>query len=303
MNNPTKKINFVKFAELRPGVDIADCKAVLLSHWKEPDAGEEGNIYLYQYGCRLRIDINGKIGSVSFFHKFPKKRTIAQLYLGISLDDAKKVYPSLTEEEGQDDEWRKFSYILDENEYLDLYFLHGVLRSIDIFNPNAVYPRKESYDFSHLFPKANVEQCPFFEDGNFKLIVLSTLLQEGLIQIGKPNELASFVLGRYIDFDEDEEIKGYNSIEECREYLIKYPLTKELLNNIEEIHFDGSHDIYTYIFYHWDGESDEFDVKSIRGCENLKNLKEISMEVMCAFSPEEQEYIEALKAKGIKVEQ
>lgn len=46
----------------------------------------------------------------------------------------------------------------------------------------------------------------------------------------------------------------------------------------------------------WDGESDEFDVKSINGFANLPNLRE---EQYIAICPEEM--MEGVRAKGIKV--
>lgn len=303
MNNPTKKIDFVKFAKLKLGVAFEDCKEVLLSHWKEPRASDEGFIFLYKFGCSLRVDVNGKVGNLSYFGNFPKKRVVAKLRLGASFDDAKELYPGLNEEVYEKEGWQQFSQHLSENERLVLRFNQGILRGMDILNPNAIYPKKEDFDFNKLFPKASIHPCPFFEDENFKFVVLSELLEKDLIKLGSPEELASFVLGRYIDFDEDEEITGYDSIAECREYLAKYPLSKALLENIEELYFDGSLEIYRYICYQWDGESGEFDVKSLKGCENLPNLKKLSMYCMNEFTPDEQNYIDGLKSKGIEVNQ
>ena len=57
-----------------------------------------------------------------------------------------------------------------------------------------------------------------------------------------------------------------------------------LLARVESLGFDGGNEIYHYIWYHWDGESNDFDLETIRGiehCPQLRRFNEISMVKHC----------------------
>ncbi|WP_418889600.1 DUF6892 domain-containing protein [Rhizobium laguerreae] len=100
-----------------------------------------------------------------------------------------------------------------------------------------------------------------FADSNLKLVVLSSLLDAKQIDLGTPAQLATHVLGRAVDLEDD----GYEIIPEARAYLERYPLTDELLAAVEEIEFDGGGTAYEFAWYFWDGEDDVFDVKELTG--------------------------------------
>jgi len=266
MNNPTKKIDFVAFSELRPGVPYSDCKDILLSHWRSLKAPDEGKITLFKFGCSVSVDINGIISKVSYFGRFPEKRVIEGLRRGMALHEVQNIFTELVEIENDEDGWRDFTQNLESGYLLTLNFCKDVLAGINIENPQAIYPKKEDFNFGQYYPTPLSEGDSLFIDGNFKLAVLSELLSRGLIDLAKPEDLASYALGRYIDFgeDEDDEVTGYDSIPECLDYLLHYPLTEELLAQVETVYFDGGLEIYRYICYYWDGESDEFDITSLR---------------------------------------
>ncbi len=301
MSNPSKKIDFVAFSELRPGVLYTDCKDILLSHWRKLRAADEGKIYPFKYTCSLCIDVEGKIGKVSYFSSFPPKRVIENLRIGISMQDALAQKPNLKEEHCDKEGFRRFSQLVSLNNKLTLSFRNDSLVSIEIENPSAIYPKKEEYDFSKDYPQPVIEQNKLFKDDNLKLVVLGMLQSDGHIDLGKPEEMASFVLGRYIDFDNDTVISGYHSIDACRNYLIHYPLSVELLAKVDKLYCEASLDIYSYIFRYWDGETNEFDVTSLQGVEHLPSLKEISIHSLADFSTEEQQFNQQLMEKGIVI--
>ena len=61
--------------------------------------------------------------------------------------------------------------------------------------------------------------------------------------------------------------------------------------------FDGGEDIYFLLMEDWDGESDEFDVNSVKGFELLSNLKSVEYISMC-----DEELMEEFEKAGINVE-
>lgn len=68
------------------------------------------------------------------------------------------------------------------------------------------------------------------------------------------------------------------------------------LDKITEICFDGGNEIYFYICSDWDGEDDYFEIKSIKGYENLKNLTEVTY-----ISIVEEEILQPMKNDGIEI--
>ena len=56
------------------------------------------------------------------------------------------------------------------------------------------------------------------------------------------------------------------------------------ISSVEQIGFDGGNEIYQFAWYLWDGESDEFNVRSLAGieqCENLTAFIECTMVEKC----------------------
>lgn len=60
--------------------------------------------------------------------------------------------------------------------------------------------------------------------------------------------------------------------------------------------FDGGEEIYSIIMPNWDGESDEFEVRSVKGFEYLINLEEVEYISMC-----DEELMKIFEEAGIEV--
>lgn len=115
-----------------------------------------------------------------------------------------------------------------------------------------------------------------FADENLKLAVMSMLMEMGVIDLGRPDQLYRHVIGR----DIDEEAEGYAPVPGIRDYLVRYPLTPDMLQKIGTVWFDGGNPIYHYVWPFWDGEDTSFDVASLEGignCPNIRSLSFISM--------------------------
>ena len=63
-----------------------------------------------------------------------------------------------------------------------------------------------------------------------------------------------------------------------------------------DLAFDGGEEIYFLLMPYWDGESDELDVKSVKGFEQLPNLEKVDYISMC-----DEELMEAITDAGISV--
>ena len=101
-----------------------------------------------------------------------------------------------------------------------------------------------------------------------------------VLDLGQPEDLAKFVLGREVDL----EAEGWGLSQPLYDYLARYPLTQAHLDSVTTVGFDGGNLIYPYAWYHWDGESGEFDVKSLAGielCTNLTAFVECTMVESC----------------------
>ena len=129
-----------------------------------------------------------------------------------------------------------------------------------------------------------------FEDFGFKLVVINSLLGK---ETSFSEELEK-IQEKYVDCYEGD---GYEIIPEMAEYFENLKLTEEDLAMVEELVFDGGEDIYFLLMEDWDGESDEFDVNSVKGFELLLNLKSVEYISMC-----DEELMEEFEKAGINVE-
>lgn len=127
-------------------------------------------------------------------------------------------------------------------------------------------------DATDSYPPADGAPGAPFADPNFKLVVLSSLLDSGKLDLSSYEDLAHFVLKRTVDLEEE----GYELIPAAYDYLARYPLNEADLALVESIVFDGGNDIYPYCYRFWDGETNEFDVKSVAGIERCRNLRNIN---------------------------
>ena len=129
-----------------------------------------------------------------------------------------------------------------------------------------------------------------FEDFGFKLVVINSLLGKDTSFAKELEEMQE----KYVDeYDGD----GYECIPEMVDYFENLKLTEADLAMVEELVFDGGEDIYFLLMTDWDGESDEFDVQSVKGFELLPNLKAVEYIAMC-----DEELMEAFEKAGIEVD-
>jgi len=118
-----------------------------------------------------------------------------------------------------------------------------------------------------------------FADPNLKLAVMSGLMDKGILNLGTRKELAEHVLRR--PFDEEKE--GYQPNEAIRDYLLRYPLTTDMLNQADSLVLDGGNSIYFYIWRFWDGEDYTFNVDSLAGIGKCPNITSLDLTSMISF--------------------
>jgi len=133
------------------------------------------------------------------------------------------------------------------------------------------------------------DKSGIFEDFGFKLVVINSLLEEETSFSNKLEEMNE----KYVAVYEGD---GFECIPEMVEFFENLNLTKEDLALVTELCFDGGEEIYFMIMPEYDGESDEFDVKSIGGFEKLPNLRQVEYIAMCS-----EELIDEFKEKGIEI--
>ncbi|WP_244835003.1 hypothetical protein [Clostridium sp. BJN0001] len=133
------------------------------------------------------------------------------------------------------------------------------------------------------------DKSGMFEDFGFKLVVINSLLDK---ETSFTDELDN-MNEKYVDTYDDD---GFECILEMTYFFENLKLTKEDLSLVTELCFDGGEDIYFMIMPNWDGESEEFNVKSVGGFEKLLNLKKAEYISMCS-----EELMDKFKEKGIEV--
>ncbi|BBK79218.1 MULTISPECIES: DUF6892 domain-containing protein [Clostridium] len=133
------------------------------------------------------------------------------------------------------------------------------------------------------------DKSGIFEDFGFKLVVINSLLEKETSFSNKLEEMNE----KYVAVYEGD---GFECIPEMVEFFENLNLTKEDLALVTELCFDGGEEIYFMIMPEYDGESDEFDVKSIGGFEKLPNLRQVEYIAMCS-----EELIDEFKEKGIEI--
>ena len=118
------------------------------------------------------------------------------------------------------------------------------------------------------------DKSGIFADFGFKLVVINALLGKETSFSAELEKMKE----TYVDtYDGD----GYECIPEMVAYFENLTLTEEDLEQVTELSFDGGEEIYFLLMIYWDGESDEFDIKSVEGFEKLPNLKKVEYIAMC----------------------
>ena len=255
---------------------------------------------LEKHSCWLEVDADGLLCYVGWGTKFPAKYEISGLRIGMQFSDVCKVYPDLIRlEEPEEDALDISEYwtMLENGFKLELRIRNDQLTGMDLSLPQA---EKAEIDLSRLYPPPLPGPCPFFADPGLKFVVLEALLGLELIDLGEPEDLATFVLDRPVDFVFGPSPDGYDLIRNVTIIWPVTPLTQELLNQVKTLCFDGGHDIYTYMFRYWDGEIAEFDIQSLEGLEHLPNLEELH--IISMFDVDAQQpALNQLAARGVRI--
>lgn len=260
-------------AALRPGMPVAAVEAAMGSAWRAPATHKGGVIDILEntYGVIVRIDRSGLIGKVDFSSRF--KQTVAGVPMGIHLTDIPATIPAMTiGEESKVQRGTRFGTMRLPEGQLSARISYDKIYDIEISNPNADYDKPTAPPY----PAPAVEPGAPFSDPPLKLAVMAALLRSKMLDLGTPEQLASHVLGRPVDLEEE----GYDLIPQALDYLLRYPLTDEQLASVDWVQFDGGEEIYPYAWYFWEGEDGVFDIHDtadLHHCVNLRGISVISM--------------------------
>ncbi|MEV4134799.1 hypothetical protein AB0J72_21825 [Dactylosporangium sp. NPDC049742] len=81
--------------------------------------------------------------------------------------------------------------------------------------------------------------------------------------------------------------------------VLAIELTQQQLDSVERLHWTGGgYDIQHAVWPQWDGETGEFDLRSLRGIESLRNLKHLQVTPLSLLPPAD---LAALRATGVTV--
>lgn len=158
------------------------------------------------------------------------------------------------------------------------------------------------YDYSYdEMRKERKDKSGLFEDYGFKLVVMDSLLDKNPSFLEELKDLREKYDDLdhevYAQFEPDDEIDNeYCFIPEIAAFLENVVLTQEELDKVNYLCFDAGNKIYSYIYRDWDGEDETFDVKSIKGFEKLRNLKEVEYISLCY-----EDVLEPMKEAGISI--
>jgi hypothetical protein len=262
-------VDFNVLANLRPGEGKEMLARALGSRWREPGPHQQGLVKSIAnvHGFLAQVDTSGHIGAIYFHEPFPNIE-IAGLRFGMPTAEALAKRPEL-KEATRLPVYETVHYAAEVSSHYRMLveFRWGKLYQIGFRNPQAVYPDKKPM----VYPRpAGAPGAPF-ADPNFKLVVLSSLLDNDALDLGSYQDLASHVLNWPIDLEQE----GYKLLPQAYDYLVRYPLTGDDLALVERIVFDGGNAIYPYCYRFWDGETTEFDVKSVEGITHCPNVRSI----------------------------
>lgn len=114
-----------------------------------------------------------------------------------------------------------------------------------------------------------------FRDFNFKLLVIEQLMYWDQT-LSPAFSLREHMRARGID-DLDAYVEAnrleYTILPEARAYFQELKIPADLLASVEELTFDGGHQVFMECAPVWDGEDDLFDVRSLDDLDLLPNLK------------------------------
>jgi hypothetical protein len=263
-------IDFNSLAALRPGEARENLARLLGIRWREPPPHRQGQVKVlsHRFGFEAQIDTSGHIGALQYHDPFPKTVSFFGLNIDMPVEAALAAMPQLSLS-FRTPVYRSVYYAADVSSRYKMVveFRWGKLYGISFRDPQAVYPAKQPM----AYPAPEGAVGAPFGDPNFKLAVMSSLLEDDALDLADPSDLAAFALKRPVNLEKE----GYQLSHEAYDYLIRYPLTGADLASVESITFDGGNEIYPYCFRFWDGETSEFDVKSISGIELCPNIRRL----------------------------
>ncbi|MEO9338639.1 hypothetical protein ABFT80_14455 [Mesorhizobium sp. SB112] len=261
----------VGLARLRPGMSTSDVAAALGAHWRTPAPHKGGIVDTLEnsHGVVVHLDKKEAIGRVSFDWRF-QAIPIEGVQMGMTMDEARKALPDL--EIGDDFPMmrgvREGVRKLPDGVLMRVRFTLEKINAISFSANDAEY--REAYAPPYASPSGR-PGAPF-ADVNFKLIVLSSLVERKALNLGTPQDLASHVLQRDVDLEEE----GYDLMPEVLDYLARYPLTEEMLAQVDSIRFDAGNKLYRFAWHYWGGADDTFDVSDMGGIDLCPNITSVS---------------------------
>ncbi|WP_411108677.1 DUF6892 domain-containing protein [Streptomyces sp. c-19] len=114
-----------------------------------------------------------------------------------------------------------------------------------------------------------------FHDFNFKLLVVEKLMYWDET-LSPAFSLKQHMRARGVEdldaYVEENELE-YTVLDEARTYFEELEIPTELLATVEELTFDGGHQVFMECAPVWDGEDDLFDVHRLDDLDLLPNLK------------------------------
>lgn len=134
------------------------------------------------------------------------------------------------------------------------------------------------------------DKMGLYKDFNFKLVVIDALIDKSPA-FKKDLEV---MIKKYNP--SYEWYSGAGPIKEMLQFFSELVIEEKDLDKITELCFDGGNKIYNYIQPDWDGEDSFFDIESIKGFEQIKNLKSVLY-----ISMINKEALEPMKERGIKI--
>ncbi len=266
----TDDVDLGALARLRPGVPASALQAALGSRWRAPAPHQGGLVDIVEnsHHFTARLDVKGIVGEVRYLRQFDERLSIDGLRIGMNLDEVKAARPDIRIGEIMKGGPMRYGAVrLPDKLWLALAFSNDTLHQISLWTDGAVYTSKQP----PAYPAAAGALGAPFKEPNLKLLALSDLRDQKVIDLGSPEELAEHVLKRKVDLEDE----GYDLIREACEYLARYPLSPDLLAQVKRLEFDGGNEIFDYAWKFWGGETDDFNVTSLEGIEYCVNLEEI----------------------------
>lgn len=130
-----------------------------------------------------------------------------------------------------------------------------------------------------------------FKDFNFKIVIIDALLDKEPLFLKELIDLINKYTSNFKWYS------GAGPIVEIRDYFEELTLEMSDLEKIEYLCFDGGNEIYHLLKPDWEGEDSLFDVISVEGFQNLKNLKKVEYISLC-----DPKVLEPFKQAGIEID-